>query len=951
MHHGPDNPSFPRAADLAAAGRLRDDFSALGAAEKAFTESLEGRALLDCLGGNAPYLADLACREPACLLAAMAEGADQSFAAVLTDLESLKPDSSRSQISASLRGAKRRAALTIAIADLGGIWPLPKITASLSELAEATLRVAIRHLLFNLHQAGRIFLPYPEDPERESGFVALALGKLGARELNYSSDIDLVLLFDPDAPANCADAQPIMARLAHDLITLLSQRDEEGYVFRVDLRLRPDPVATPPVVALPAALSYYESQGRTWERAAFSKARPVAGDIALGENFLAAIRPFIWRKHLDFAAISDIHDMKRKIDARFEAESLLGRDVKLGRGGIREIEFIVQTLSLVWGGQDSKLRIPVTLQALPALAKAGHLPEQVARELAADYRQLRRVEHRLQMIADRQTHALPNTDAALAAFEIFLGEKNFVRDFPKLLARVHAHFLAFFDAGGNHTQQYRIDPGPDGPPPPPFVAHLKDLGFTGINHIAERLRAWTGGQMPALRSDRARALLDSILPHLLTVLGQQPDPDKAFSLFDTLLSRQRAGVQLLSLFQRNPALFQRLAAVLGAAPPLAEHLAQDAYALEALLVPSARFAAPKPVLRRMLREAADLEDAVAITRRFVRREGFHLSVATLEGRMDIDEAGRLRSDLAAASLSVLLPLVMAEHQARYGRVRRGAFAIVALGKAGSGEMLPDSDLDLMLIYDHAPMPAAPTQYFVRLSHALTTALTAQGPEGPLYKVDMRLRPSGNQGPVAVSLAAFSPYHAQESWTWERLALTRARVLAASPRFAPVVRHAILDALCRPDPPEKIRRDTVAMRDRLAREIPPRGPFDVKHLPGGMLELSFIAEALQLIHGPAQPDLFRPNTAAALRGLAEAGHLPVRDAQALIGADFLWRSIQGIDRLTGLAATATEPPAAMLIPLLRATATPDLASLRQAMANASQTVRSCFERYISQGVSA
>jgi glutamate-ammonia-ligase adenylyltransferase len=433
------------------------------------------------------------------------------------------------------------------------------------------------------------------------------------------------------------------------------------------------------------------------------------------------------------------------------------------------------------------------------------------------------------------------------------------------------------------------------------------------------------------------------------VLGQQPDPDKAFAHFDALLSRQRAGVQLLSLFQRNPALLRRLAAVLGAAPALADHLEQDAYALEALLIPSARFAAPKPLLRRMLRDASDLEEAVAVTRRFVRREEFHLSVATLEARIDTDAGGRLRSNLAAASLSLLLPRVLAQHVARYGRIRRSAFAIVALGKAGGGEMLAGSDLDLMLIYDHAPLPAAPTQYFVRLSNALTAALTAQGIEGPLYKVDMRLRPSGNQGPVAVSRAAFARYHATESWTWERLALTRARVLAATPGFTQTICAELRTALSRRVAPDKIRRDTAAMRDRLMSEIPPRGPFDVKHLPGGMLELAFIAEALQLIHGPGQPELFRANTSDALRALAAAGHLPEADAKALIEADFLWRSVQGVNRITGLSERATAPPAAMLTPLLRATGMADLPALQHAMAETSRVVRACFDRHITQNL--
>jgi glutamate-ammonia-ligase adenylyltransferase len=935
---------WPKPADEAAAARLAERFAAIGVAEARFAASPEGAALLAALGGNAPYLADLAVLEPAALLTALDLGPNAAFAAIITGLQHLSPKASRAEISRALRIAKRRAALTIALADIGGTWALAQVTGALSSLAESVLRTALRHLLAGLHARTIIKLPRLADPEQKCGFVVLALGKLGAGELNYSSDIDLVLLYDPQSPVYPPDAQPIMARLARELITLLSARDEHGYVFRVDLRLRPNPSATPPAVALPTALAYYESHGRTWERAAFSKARPVAGDIPLGEKFLDAIRPFIWRKHLDFAAVADIHGMKRQIDAgQGTPGGLPGHDVKLGRGGIREIEFIVQTLSLVWGGQDLSLRIPQTLRALPALARAGHLPGDAARELAGAYTELRKVEHRLQMVADRQTHALPEADAGLRDFTVFLNEPDFLKTFPRLLARVHGHFASFFDAGDDKPAA--MDPGETGKASVPFVAQLEALGFKDAQHIAERLRDWAGGTMPALRSERARELLKSLLPGLLAALGRQKDPDRAFLHFDTLISRQRAGVQLLSLFVHNPALLDRLAAVLGAAPALAEHLAQDAQALEALLVPEARFAAPRPALRQLLREAADLEQAVAATRRFVRREEFHLSVATLEGRLDVDEAGRLRSNLAQAALSALLPRVMKQHEARYGRVPGAAFGVVALGKTGGGEMLAGSDLDLMLIYDHAPAETAPSQYFVRLSNAMTGVLTARGPEGPIYQVDMRLRPSGNQGPVAVSRAAFRRYHASESWTWERMALTRARVLAASPGFGKILGDEILAALSRKEAPAKIKADTIAMLARVNAEMKPAGPWDVKHCVGGMIELAFVAEALQLIHGPANPALFRANTAAALRGLAKARHISGTDAAVLLAADFLCRTIQGIARITGLKETQADPPAAMLAPLLRATNTLDLAHLRATMSHTETEVRDCFTRNI------
>ena len=946
MQSPTDKPDYPQPADTAAAARLISDFSSIGDAERQFAGSVAGRALLAALGGNAPYLSDLALRDSGALLTCMASGPEVHIAALLDGLGRLPATTPRATLAAALRQAKRQVALALAIADIGGLWPLERITGALSALAELALRAVVRHLLLQLHEAGQIVLPDPRDPERGSGFVALGLGKLGAFELNYSSDIDLVLLYDPDNPVYGPEASGQMARLARDLTTLLSARDEDGYVFRVDLRLRPDPSATPPVVALPTALTYYESQGRTWERAAFSKARPVAGDIALGRHFLAAIRPFIWRKYLDFAAIHDIHDMKRQIDAQNGGRGLLGADVKRGAGGIREIEFIVQTLELVWGGQEPALRIPATLTGLAALVRARHINDKVARALAADYRELRRVEHRLQMVADRQTHALPATEAGLDAFAVFLHAPHFRTTFPALLGRVHRHFHAFF-APGEELQPV-IDPGTEGPPPAAFTAHLHRLGFRDDRHIAERLRDWASGRMPALRTPLAREILDGLVPHLLDALAAQPDPDKVFSHFDTLLGQQRAGVQLLSLFRRNPALLRRLAAVLGAAPALAEHLAQDAQALEALLSPTARFAAPRPVLRRQLAEARDLEQATAITRLFVRREEFHLSVATLEGRMDADAAGKLRSALAESALSLLLPLVLAAHRQRHGTIRGARFAVVAMGKAGAGEMLAGSDLDLMMLYDHAPAAIAPTPWFVRLSHAFTGALTTRGKEGQLYHVDMRLRPSGNQGPVAVSLAAFRRYQAHEAWTWERLALTRARVLAATPGFAPVVRAAIGEALCRPDPARKILADTAAMRDRLGAELPPRGIWDVKALSGGMMEVSFIAQALQLIHGPARPALFQPNTKAALQALGEAGLLRTDDAALLTSADMFWRSIQGINRITGLPDHAGEPPPAMLAPLLRATDNIDFSHLRAAMDETAQGVQEIFNRIIREG---
>ncbi len=958
-------PGLPGIADGAAAERLIEDFAALGAAQARFAASRAGGAVLRVLGGNAPYLAGLAVREPDIVIGVSRRSAGVMLDLVMARLRATAPDAPRAVVARALREAKRRAGLAIALADLAGDWRVEAVTRALSDLADAAIAVALRHLLRTLHDRGTITLPDPAHPEVGSGFAVLGMGKLGARELNYSSDIDLVLLFDPACrvyPDNSLcrvypdGAQSAMARLARDFVPLLAERDADGMVFRVDLRLRPDPAASPPVISLAAALAYYESHGRTWERAAFSKARPVAGDIGFGAAFLEQIRPFIWRRNLDFAAIAEIHDMKRRIDQRHPdvPGSVLGRDVKLGRGGIREIEFIAQTLELVWGGHEPALRIAPTLPALRALAAAGHLPRAVVRALSAAYRRLRVIEHRLQMVEDRQTHRLPETPDGFASFALFMGEADaarFAAGLDALFERVHGHFAAFFDAeaGG----EAGLDPGETGAAPAAFQAHVARLGFQDVAHLTERLRAWRQGTLPALRAARARDLLDAVLSPLLAALARQPDPDLAFRRFDQMLERQRAGIALLSLFQRNPALLGRLATVLGAAAPLAEHLAAHPGALDALLAPVARFTRPAPVLRRLLREADDLESAVTILRRFVRREEFHLAVATLERRIDVDQAGAWRSDLAGAAMVSLLPRVMADVARRYGVLRGGRFAIVALGRAGAREMQPGSDLDLMMIYDHpagtraqtARLPAS--QYFGRLAQALVGAITAPGAEGPIYPVDMRLRPSGNKGPVAVSLAAFRHYHDEAAWTWERLALTRARVIAATRGFAPVVDAAIRAALCRQVDASVIRADTVAMRARLAAEAPASGPyflnhqFDLKHRAGGMMELGFVVEALQLVGGRAHPAIFRPCTREALAALAGAGLMAADEASALIAADHWFRAVQAMRRITGLAAPRADSAPASLAPILAAAGVVDFAALIATMEAQAAMVRRAF----------
>jgi glutamate-ammonia-ligase adenylyltransferase len=979
--------TWPAPHDPTAAERLVERFSELGRTEARLARQSSVKALLAALGGNSPYLSDLAVREAGSLRTLLAHGPQAVVDEALATLHSVPPGSQRASVAAALRRAKRVVALATAVADLAAIWRLEQVTAALSDLAEAALALTAAHLLRAAHEAGELRLPDPENPGQGGGFTVLGMGKLGARELNYSSDVDLVLLYDPAAPIYTerteGDAKAgFAARFARGLVSLMEARDADGYVFRTDLRLRPDPAATPPAVAVTAAITYYESMGQNWERAAMIKARPVAGDLALGAAFLEAIRPFVWRRGLDFSAVADIHAMKQRINQQnarkslslrrpgprdgAEVTSVAGHNVKLGEGGIREIEFLVQTLQLVWGGRDPELRAPTTLGALRLLARFGHIPRRAAAELAAAYRFLRLVEHRLQMVADRQVHALPERPAELERFATFMefpSAAAFADALLDRLARVRARYAEVFEQvpqllDGQTAAGPSLDFRADGAQEETLAA-LRGLGFAEPGRIVDAVQRWQAGHVRAFRSQRAREVMDQMLPALLGALGAQPHPDATFARFDAFIAHQPAGVQLLSLFQRNPSLLERVAAVLGAAPSLADYLAQHAAALEGLLAPQEE-EQPARLLRSRLRDARLLEDVIGIIRRTVKEVDFSISVATMEGRLDADAAGERRSALADAALAALLPPVLADFATRFGTVRGGAMAVVLLGKAGGREMMAGSDLDLMLIYAHpqdetesrGARPLAASQWFIRAAHSFVAAVTAPGADGQLYAVDMRLRPSGNKGPVAVSLSSFRRYHAESAWTWERMALTRGRVVAGPPRLRALVEEAIAEAIAAAGDPARIRADAAAMRARMDRDLPTDGAWDVKQRPGGLIDVEFVAQALQLVFAAENPAVRSPNTCETLHRLAEAGKLDAADAALLVHADRVWRTLQGMLRITVGRASQGELPEASLRPVLRAVASTgvaaaDLPTLRATLDALAREVRAAFVRLVGE----
>ena len=535
--------------------------------------------------------------------------------------------------------------------------------------------------------------------------------------------------------------------------------------------------------------------------------------------------------------------------------------------------------------------------------------------------------------------------------------------FLRHVAIVRANYRAVFehvpDLPGTETVGPELDFRGDDPQPAATVAVLNGLGYRDTKRIVAAVRHWLAGSVRALRSTRARDLMTTMVPSILAALGRQPNPDEAFNRFDRFITALPAGVQPMSLFHQNPILLDRIAAVLGAAPMLSEHLARHPTALEGLLTPEDA-GDVKRMLRSRLADAGALEDVIQVVRRAVKERDFFLSVATLEGRLDANASGRQRTALAEAALSVLVPRVLADFATRFGRVPGGALAVVAMGKAGGREMMAGSDLDLMFIYDHpagatesrGPRSLPASQWFVRAVQACVAALTAPGPEGQMYALDMRLRPSGNKGPIAVSLERFRHYHEWDAWTWERMALTRARVVAGPPDMRRRVNQAIEVAIRRQQEPEQIRTNATSMRARMARDLRQHGPWDVKLWPGGLIDIEFIAQTLQLVHAHDAGFRRSQTTHIALQRLSLSGAIARSDARLLIDAERLWRTIQGMLRLTVGRAEAAELPPASALALLHATAKAgvsavDIADLARKSETIAQQVRTMFEHYVGK----
>ncbi len=829
---------------------------------KTLENSAELSNTLSAIFDLSPFLRTIAMRDGLFLQEMIVSGLDEALAAMMVrTVEADKAAPDEATLKALLRQSKRECALLCGVADLAGWWPVEKVCETLAKFADASLGAVCRFLLRDAHDKGKLSLPDRDNPEIGSGLIVLGMGKHGAFELNYSSDIDIICLFDPDAEAitDYDEALSLFPRMVKRLAGIMQDRTGDGYVFRTDLRLRPDPGSTPTAISVVAALNYYESSGQNWERAAHIKARQVAGDLVAGARYLKDIRPFIWRKYLDYAAIADIHSIKRQIHSHkgHGTIAVVGHNLKLGRGGIREIEFFVQTQQLIAGGRVDELRGRSTLAMLDMLHEKSWISETARIEMKEAYRFLRNVEHRLQMVADEQTHTMPKDEIELQRIAFMAGFSGFDEFSTVLeghLRRVEHHYAELFEeeASLSNTCGNLVFTGDDDDPD--TVETLSNLGYQRPSAIIALVRSWHFGRYRVMQTAEARARLTELTPTLLQAFAETSSADDAVFAFDGFLIGLPAGIQLFALLKSNPKLLHLLAEVLGIAPRLANIITRKPHVFDSLLEPEFFQTLPSrdrqiEGLDRSLNRATSYEDALDRARVFALEQKFLIGVRYLGDTIDAEQASLAFSDLADVLIDAMLNKVKSEFEDKHGIIAGGEIAVVGMGRLGSRELTAGSDLDLILLYDHdadaeysnGDKQLAPSQYFARLTQRMIAAMSALTAEGSIYELDFRLRPSGNAGPLATHIEAFTRYQKKDAWTWEHMALTRARVVAGDAAIVDKAKTEIADIVTIPRELTKLTSDVLEMRQRLEDEKPAQSIWDIKIATGGLLDIDFILQ--------------------------------------------------------------------------------------------------------------
>lgn len=744
----------------------------------------------------------------------------------------------------TLRRQRSAVALIAAIADLSGHWDLARVTRSLSDFADHALNAAI----------GAAFAEYLPGQDAR-GFAVIGLGKHGGRELNYSSDIDPIFIYDPKTlpVPNDTDPSKIAVRIGKRIISLLSERTMYDYVFRVDMRLRPASEITPVAISVNAAISHYESSALAWEQAAFIRARAAAGDIVLGQYFLDAIDTFIWRRSLDFGQIDNIRKMSNNIRDHYSKGQTLGAgyDIKRGRGGIRECEFFAQVHQLIHGGRNASLRVSDTRLALKLLAQHGHIGDSDAQIISDGYALLRTAEHRLQMVDDRQTHELPDSDEELNNVARLHGIENgdaLIESLQSTVRNIQKIYDILVQEQDSDDQIKLAEAGI------PLIEQLQSMGYGA--DASQFVQYWRSGKYRAIRSDAAKSSFETLLPDILTSLSHAPDPQKALSSLDRILEQLPSAINFFNLLQNRPGVMRLLGDILSYAPTLADALGRNAALLDGLIdsgnEPFHHRDSITAQMQLYFHNDLDYQSLLDAVRNFVAEKRFALGVQLIEGRTDPNEAAIGYSALAEAAIDILTNATIREFELVHGRIDGSELLIIALGRFGGNALTHASDLDVVFLFtgkfsaeSNGKRSLGATQYFGRLSQRVIAALSVPTASGALYEVDTRLRPSGAQGLLCVSLDSFEKYQRENAWTWEHMALTRARTILGSSHARDKVQNIIGQVLT------KNRGNVIAHVASMRREMDKHkaaiSALDIKNAKGGLIDIEFMVHALQIHH--------------------------------------------------------------------------------------------------------
>lgn len=827
-----------------------------------------------------------------------------------------------------LRCFKRREIVRIAARDLNGLAPLEEVMRELSDLAASTLQAAYQVCRGCLVRDHGSPLVAGETAATEAEMTVIGMGKLGGRELNFSSDIDIIYFYESNngETAGVVNASGVKKgvislhaffnKLGEMVSKALSQVTEDGFVFRVDVGLRPEGKSGDMAVSLRSAEVYYESWGQSWERTAMLKARPVAGSLELGERLLKTLQPFIYRKYLDYNLIEDMKQMKLKIDASL-ARSREGEvNLKLGRGGIREIEFFIQALQLVYAGKNPKLRERNSLRALDTLLAANLLDEEDHRKLQGAYRFLRSVEHRIQVVQERQTHNLPAKEEEMLALSRRSGylRVNGLERFREVLeehrSNVSLIYGKLFHSGDEKLElevnpqiMFLLDPKADSDLVKDMLA---EHHFENVERAYDNLLSLRRGPVKTNLTERSRRLLQKIIPLMIHEIFESPDPDMALIHLERFLTVVATRSSYYALLAENRQTIKLLVSLFGMSEFLSKILINHPELLDSLVARSGQSAdktkeTMNDELDSLLEQSDYFEDRLDILRRYRNEEFLRIGLNDIHGLLLQGEVASQLSILGEICLAAAFRLAANELE-RFGRptwqhegsAAEAYLAIIALGKLGGGELNYHSDLDIIFVYDHQGYTDGEKQisnheYFAKLAQKIISVLTLQTREGYVYKIDTRLRPSGNAGPLVTSLDSFLEYHRKEAQIWERQALTKARVVLGDSRLAgqlhDIIRHTIYGATIGGEGRHEIHRLRMRMENELAREKD--GSYNIKTGRGGMVDVEFAVQYLQLREGHLAPELRTTSTVIALKEIRTMGLLPDGGAQTLLnGYKFL-----------------------------------------------------------------